>query len=71
MSVITFEGIVEDGQIRLSPAVRLPDNTKVFVVVPEMQVEPAAHILSPRLVHKEQAPDFRMTIFEETSDADI
>jgi hypothetical protein len=71
MSVITFEGIVENGQIRLSPHVRLPEKTKVFVVVPEMQIEPGARIFSPRLVHPEQLADFQMAIFEETSDAEL
>jgi hypothetical protein len=71
MSVTTFEGVVEDGQIRLNPDVRLPDKARVFVIVPEMQIEPAARIFSPRLVHPEQVVDFQMEIFEETSDAGL
>lgn len=33
MSVTTFSATVEDGQIKLSPHVRLPENTRVYVVV--------------------------------------
>jgi hypothetical protein len=69
MSVATFEGIVEDGQIRLKPDVRLPDKTKVYVLVPDIQVEPVARIVSPRLAHPEQAADFRMEVAEEPSHA--
>jgi hypothetical protein len=39
MSVATFEGIVDRGQIRLPEDLQLPDQTKVFVVVPEYQSE--------------------------------
>jgi hypothetical protein len=34
----TFEATV-DGQIKLPETVHLPDHTKVFVVVPEAEVE--------------------------------
>ena len=71
MSVTTFEGIVEDGQIRLSTGVRLPDKTRVFVVVPDLQVEPVARIVSPRLAHSQQAADFVMEITEEPADAGV
>ncbi len=35
MSVMTIEGIVDRGQIRLRGNIQLPDNTKVYVVVPD------------------------------------
>jgi hypothetical protein len=35
MSVTTFPATVEDGQVKLSPDVRLPENAKVYVVVPD------------------------------------
>ena len=35
MKVATYEATVENGQIRLSEPVRLPEHAKVFVVVPE------------------------------------
>ena len=40
MKTTTYEATVENGQIKLPETVHLPDNTKVFVVVPDMKVEP-------------------------------
>lgn len=71
MGIATFEGIVENGQIRLPAAVRLPERTKVYVVIPDVEVQPIAYIGSPRLVHPEQAADFQKEVFEEPSDADL
>ena len=71
MSVITLEGIVEHGQIRLVSDVRLPDNTKVYVVVPGLQVEQVAHVYTPRLAHPEQIADFLLEVVEEPSDASV
>ena len=71
MSVVTLEGIVEHNQIRLTGNVRLPDNTKVYVIVPGVQVEQVAHIFSPRLAHPEQAADFKMEVIEEPSDTSV
>ncbi len=65
MSVLTYEGIVEQGQIRLNAGVRLPEKTKVYVVIPEMQEPQPAFIYSPRLAHREQALDFRMEVIGE------
>jgi hypothetical protein len=64
MSVTSFEGIVENGRIRLEPAVRLPENTKVYVLVPNLPAMPTARVRSPRLAHPEQAADFTMEIVE-------
>ena len=47
MGVATFEGIVGNGQIRLPAAVRLPERTKVYVVIPDVEVQPVAYIGSP------------------------
>ncbi len=35
MSVTTFQGTIENGQVRLAPDVNLPEKTKVYVVVPD------------------------------------
>jgi hypothetical protein len=40
MKTTTYEGTVENVQIKLSDTVHLPDHTKVFVVVPDMTAEP-------------------------------
>jgi len=71
MSVVTVEGVVTHGQIKLKANIRLPDNTKVYVVVPEAQIEALAHIFSPRLAHPEQAADFKLEIVEDSSDGSI
>ncbi|MFQ5594100.1 MAG: hypothetical protein ACE5HA_08115 [Anaerolineae bacterium] len=71
MGVVTFEGIVEHGQIRLRTDVHLPDKTKVYVVIPGMQIEQVAHIFTPRLAHPEQVVDFKMEIVEEFPDAGL
>lgn len=70
MNVATYEGIVENGHIRLHPNVRLPDRTKVYVVVPEF--EPMlATIFSPRLAHPDQMSDFEKEMVETPSDASL
>ena len=71
MGVTTFEGIVENGRIRLPATVRLPERTKVYVVIPGVEVQTIAYIGSPRLVHPEQAADFKKEVIEEPSDADL
>jgi len=40
---VTFE----NGQIRLPAAVRLPERTKVCVVIPDVEVQTLAYIASP------------------------
>ncbi|CAN5252511.1 hypothetical protein BH10ACI1_BH10ACI1_27930 [soil metagenome] len=37
MQVTTFQGEIENGQVRLTTDVLLPDKTKVYVVVPEFE----------------------------------
>jgi len=71
MGVRTFEGIVEQGQIRLPATVRLPEKAKVYVVVPDVEVRTVAYIGSPRLVHPEQAADFKKEVIEELPDAGV
>jgi hypothetical protein len=71
MNIATFEGVVEQGQIHLKTSVRLPDKTKVYVVVPDFRVEQVAHIFTPHLAHPEQAADFKMEIVEDTSNDSV
>ena len=71
MSIVTLEGIVEDGEIRLPTNVRLPDSTKVYVVAPGLEVEQVARLFSPRLARPEQASDFVMEIIEDNSDVGV
>ena len=66
MRVATFEGFVEDGQIRLAGDERLPEKTRVYVVVPEAEAAPAlAYIRSPRLARPEQAALFVKEVVED------
>jgi hypothetical protein len=67
----TIEGVVENGQIRLLEGIRLPENTRVFVVVAESNASRPSHLYSPRLAHPEQAGDFVKQVFEESTDARI
>ena len=62
MNVATFEGIVENGQIRLPENVRVPEKTKVYVVIPGMGQPTLARLMSPRLANPEQAKDFKKTV---------
>ncbi len=70
MGVVTLEGIVDQNRIRLRNNIRLPEKTKVYVLVPDIQIEQVAHIASPRLAHPEQASDFIMQV-EEIPDAGL
>lgn len=64
MKIETYEGIVENGQIRLPADVRLLERAKVYVVIPGVEMRPVAYVGSPRLVHPEQAADFKKEIVE-------
>jgi hypothetical protein len=67
MAITAYEGVVEKGAIRLKSSVRLPENMKVFVIVPELQAEQkkSVRVLTPRLVHRRQAAEFKMKISKE------
>ena len=62
MNVVTLEGVVRNGQIRLTSNVRLPENAKVYVIIPEIQIERVGHVYSPHLVHPEQVKDFQLEL---------
>jgi hypothetical protein len=71
MTIITLEGVVEQGQIRLKSHFHLPEQTKVYVVVPSIQIERYARIISPRLANPQEAADFKMDMAEEPSNASL
>ena len=71
MAILTFEGRVENGTIRLPMDVSLPDHTKVYVVIPDSDIERPARIHSPRLRNTAQAADFVKEIVEVGPDADL
>jgi len=62
MKVASFEGIVEDGKVKLPDDVHVPERTKVYVVIPGVSQPGPMRIMSPRLAHPEQARDFELTV---------
>ncbi len=48
-----------------------PRSTRVYVVVPEAPESAIAHIRTPRLVHPEQAREFKMEVLDEAPDASL
>ena len=61
-----LEGVVEDGQIKINADVRLPDGTKVYMIIPDVELENnVLHLRSPHLAHPEQAADFEMEVVEQ------
>ncbi|MGN6368381.1 MAG: antitoxin family protein [Phycisphaerae bacterium] len=67
--ITTVEGIVENGAIRLRDPIELPDNTRVFVIIPD--ATPPAQIRTPRLANPQQAADFRKQVLELPRDAKL
>jgi hypothetical protein len=71
MKVETYEATVENGQIKLVDNVRLPEHSKVFVVVPGETEAHTFHVGSPGLAQPEQAADFVKHVAEDGSHAGI
>ena len=64
MKVLTYEAIVERGEVKLPETVRLPEHAKVYVVVPGVEDPSPSRIQTPRLLRPEQVSDFAMEILE-------
>jgi hypothetical protein len=62
MAVVTFEAVVENGQVRLPPDVVLPERQTVFVVVPDAISPAAAKLPGVRLADPADAVKFEMTV---------
>jgi hypothetical protein len=73
MAVTTYEGVVEKGKIRLKTSVKLPENAKVYVIVPDLKTEKkkVVQIPTPRLARRDEAARFRMTVTEEKPNARV
>ncbi len=69
MRVATYEATVEDGQIKLTEPVQLPEHAKVYVVVTGIEEFPRVRMLSPRLADPSQAGDFAKEVSEESPEA--
>ena len=72
MQVTAFQGVVHNGQIRLTPEIQLPENAQVYVVVPALEARQTAHIRSPHLADANQLSDFKKTLVRRGAcDADV
>jgi hypothetical protein len=67
----TYEAVYEGGTIRLADNVRLPEHTKVYVIVPEGVAVPTYRVGSPYLAHPQQAADFVKEVVEEDFGAPV
>jgi hypothetical protein len=71
MAILTLEGTVENGRIRLPDGVMLPEHAKVYVVVPALESIPPSRAWGPRLAHPEQAAYFAKEVTEVPPDAEL
>ena len=71
MQVTAFEGVVENGQIRLTTNINLPERTKVYVIIPSLETQTVFHLHTPRLLHPEQAVDFKKEVVAERPNVTI
>ena len=60
MTISTYEGVVEKGKIRLKLGIKLPEKAKVYVIVPDLQVEKTTRVITPHLAKPTQANEFTM-----------
>ena len=73
MAVIAYQGTVENGQVRLASDVRLPEKTKVYVIIPEADssISPRKFVLSEMLAqmpadYQTQEEDWGEAVGKET-----
>ena len=65
----TYEGVVEHGHVKLPPDADIPDNTHVYVLVPNR--DNSYKIMSPRLADRSMAKDFVKEVIDETPNANL
>jgi hypothetical protein len=70
MAIQALEGVVENGRIRLDDDVTLPEQTRVYVIIPELKSGRPARIMSPRLANPEQAAYFVKALVVQPPDAE-
>ena len=76
MAFVTYEGVVQNGQIHLPEDAFLPESAKVYVMVPEVIVEMekppfVVHLRSPRLKDPAMARLFELEVLKESDDAGL
>ena len=64
----THEGRVETGDVSLPSDEDIPDEGRVNILLPDLDPERTYKVMSPRLVHPEQAKDFVHEVIEGTPD---
>jgi hypothetical protein len=62
MSVTTFEGIIENGRVRLPEGVVLPEQQTVFVVVPNTNPPTTKKLPRLRMTNPDDAAKFEMKV---------
>ena len=67
----TYEGIMKNGRVKLPPGAQIPNETRVYVVVPELETIPLPYVASPKLANPEQAQDFEKRIVDDITDANV
>jgi hypothetical protein len=67
----TYEGIIEDGRVRLPSDAGIPEKTRVYVLVPEAETLSATYVASPHLADPQQARDFQMEVIEDATKAGV
>jgi hypothetical protein len=65
MKVVTYEGVVENGCVQLPAEAHVPDQSRVYVIIPEVESPGTIHIRSPHLADPSQAPLFKLEVTEE------
>ena len=70
MFVTTYEATMKDGQIRLPDNVSLPENARVYVLVPDAEQD-VPRLRSPRLADPRRIVDFEKRIIAGSTDAEV
>jgi hypothetical protein len=61
MSVTTYQGTVENGQVRLAGNVRLPENAKVYVIVPDVESSASGKKIDLAEMVSRMPPDYQVS----------
>ena len=64
MQVTTIQGVIENGQVKLSEAIQIPEKSIVYVVVPDVQPSRVVRVMSPRAVRPEKLEDLEREMIE-------
>jgi antitoxin component of MazEF toxin-antitoxin module len=60
MSVTTYQGTVENGRVRLAGDVRLPENARVYVVVPDVEADAGGRKFDLAEMVARMPPDYQV-----------